>query len=52
MIKQVQIEQAAWQIMSNAAIDIPEDYRRGIEEVRIKRMSDIEVAAHELAHLL
>jgi hypothetical protein len=27
-------------------------YRRGIEEVRIKNMSDIEVASHELAHML
>jgi hypothetical protein len=27
-------------------------YRRRIEEVRIKKMADIEVAAHELAHLL
>jgi len=27
-------------------------YRRHIEEVRIKRMGDIEVAAHELAHML
>ncbi|MCH8999956.1 MAG: hypothetical protein IID48_17070 [Proteobacteria bacterium] len=26
-------------------------YRRHVEEVRIKRMNDIEVAAHELAHL-
>lgn len=27
-------------------------YRLGLEEVRIKRKSDLEVAAHELAHLL
>lgn len=27
-------------------------YRRHVEEVRIKKMSDIEVASHELAHLL
>ncbi|MFV2031799.1 MAG: fumarate hydratase [Gammaproteobacteria bacterium] len=33
MIKQSQIEQAAWQISANAAIDIPEDYRRGIEDM-------------------
>ncbi len=33
MIKQNQIEQAAYQIMAKAAIDIPEDYRRGIENM-------------------
>ncbi len=27
-------------------------YRKGIEEVRVKRPSDIETAAHEIAHLL
>ena len=27
-------------------------YRRGVEEVRIKNMNDLEVAAHELAHML
>ena len=27
-------------------------YKRKIEEVRIKKMNDIEVAAHEIAHLL
>ena len=27
-------------------------YRRHIEEVRIKRMNDIEVASHEIAHML
>jgi len=33
MISDHQIEQAASQIMANAAIDIPEDYRRGVEDM-------------------
>ena len=33
MISDHQIEQAACQIMANAAIDIPDDYRRGIEDM-------------------
>ncbi|RLA10318.1 MAG: fumarate hydratase, partial [Gammaproteobacteria bacterium] len=33
MISDSQIEQAAWQIMAKAAIDIPDDYRRGIEDM-------------------
>ena len=33
MISDDQIEQAACQIMANAAIDIPDDYRRGIEDM-------------------
>ena len=33
MISDSQIEQAACKIMAKAAIDIPEDYRRGIEDM-------------------
>jgi len=41
MITQKQIEAAACQIMSNAAIDIPPDYREGIEQMNRSESGDL-----------
>ncbi len=41
MIKLQLIEQAAYQIMSNAAIDIPQDYRQAIEQMTQNETGDL-----------